>query len=241
MTTTNVPRRETDAETAGGESVSGSGASKAATSAKSSSGPETNGGHLLKLALEMGPLLVFFLTNSYAGIFPATRAFMIATVVSLVASRALFGRIPVMPLVTAVFVIVFGGLTIWLENELFIKLKPTIVNGLFASILLGGALFGHSLLRHVFGEVFHLTEEGWRHLTLRWGLFFIVLAGLNEIVWRNFSTDQWAAFKTFGIMPLTMAFAASQIGLIKKHDLSGTFSESAASSSDNEQQPGKPV
>lgn len=187
--------------------------------------PESFGRQALKLALEMGPLVIFFITNSSYGIFSATRAFMLATVVALVASRLVFGRIAVMPLVTAVFVIVFGGLTIWLEDDHFIKMKPTIVNGLFAAILLGGAAFGHSLLRYVFGDVFHLTAEGWRRLTIRWGVFFVALSVLNEIVWRNFTTDSWVAFKTFGIMPLTMAFAISQIGLLKKHDLSGNLSD----------------
>ncbi len=190
--------------------------------------PETAGRQILKLALEMGPLVIFFLTNSSYGIFDATRAFMVATVIALVASRLLLGRIAVMPLVTAVFVIVFGGLTIWLQDDHFIKLKPTIVNGLFAAILLGGAALGHSLLRHVFGDVFHLTAEGWRQLTIRWGCFFIALAVLNEIVWRNFSTDGWVAFKTFGIMPLTMVFAIAQVGVLKKHDLSGNISGSGS-------------
>ena len=184
------------------------------------------GRQLLKLALELGPLVIFFVTNSSAGIFTATKAFMVATLIALVASRIVFGRIAIMPLVTAVFVIVFGGLTIWLEDDHFIKLKPTIVNGLFAVILLGGVAFGQSMLRYVFGEVFHLTDEGWRHLTIRWGGFFIVLAVLNEVVWRNFSTDTWVAFKTFGIMPLTMIFAISQLGIIKKHDLSEIASDS---------------
>ncbi|MFN3867598.1 MAG: septation protein A [Hyphomicrobiaceae bacterium] len=184
------------------------------------------GRQLLKLALELGPLIIFFVTNSSAGIFMATKAFMVATVISLVVSRLVFGRVAIMPLVTAVFVIVFGGLTIWLEDDHFIKLKPTIVNGLFAVILLGGVAFGHSLLRYVFGEVFNLSDEGWRQLTIRWGVFFIALAILNEIVWRNFSTDTWVAFKTFGIMPLTMIFALSQLGIIKKHDLSQIAPES---------------
>ncbi|MCU0733835.1 MAG: septation protein IspZ, partial [Hyphomonas sp.] len=117
------------------------------------------------------------------------------------------------------FVIIFGGLTLWLEDELFIKLKPTIVNLIFASILLGGLRFGQSLLRHLFGEVFRLTDEGWRKLTLRWGLFFIALAILNEIVWRNFPTDTWVSFKVFGIMPLTMIFGIAQMGLLKAHEL----------------------
>ncbi len=181
--------------------------------------PENVGRQLLKLALEIGPLVVFFVSNSWNGIYFATKVFMAATLVAIVASRLIFGRVAVMPLVTAVFVMIFGGLTVWLANDLFIKLKPTIVNLFFASALFGGLLAGHSLLKYVFGEAFHLNEEGWQILTRRWAVFFVVLALLNEIVWRNFSTDSWVTFKTFGIMPLTMVFAIAQFGLIKRHEL----------------------
>jgi intracellular septation protein len=179
-------------------------------------GPEFDSKQLIKLAVELGPLIVFFIVNSRAGIFWGTGVFMVATVIALAVSRAILGKIPTMPLVSGVFVIVFGGLTVWLQDDLFIKLKPTIVNGLFAAILLGGLAAGYSLLRPVFGEVIQMTDEGWRKLTLRWGLFFIVLALINEVVWRNFSTDFWVSFKVFGIMPLTMVFAMSQIGLMKR-------------------------
>ena len=174
---------------------------------------------LLKLAVEVGPLIVFFVVNSKAGIYWGTGVFMVATIVSLIASRFIFGRIPVMPLVSGACVIVFGGLTLWLQDDHFIKIKPTIVNGLFAAALFGGLLAGHSLLKVVFGEVFRLNEEGWRKLTLRWACFFTVLAVLNEVVWRTVSTDTWVSFKVFAIMPLTMAFAISQIGLLKAHDI----------------------
>lgn len=179
--------------------------------------PEFDRSQAIKLLVELGPLVVFFIVNSRAGIFWGTGTFVVATIIALIVSRIALGRIPVMPLVSGVFVIVFGGLTIWLHDELFIKLKPTIVNGLFATILLGGLAAGHALLRPVFGEVIQLTDEGWRRLTLRWGLFFIVLAALNEVVWRSFSTDFWVSFKLFGIMPLTMVFAVAQVGLMKKY------------------------
>lgn len=191
----------------------------AETPANPPSEPQLDSRQLLKLLVEIGPLVVFFVVNARADIFWGTGCFMAATVVSLIASRALFGKIPTMPLVSGFFVVVFGALTLYLQDDHFIKMKPTIVNTLFAVILLGGLLAGHSLLRHVFGEVFKLTEEGWRKLTIRWALFFLVLAVLNEIVWRSFSTDTWVSFKVFGIMPLTMLFAMSQIGLLKQHEL----------------------
>ena len=173
---------------------------------------------LLKLAVEIGPLIVFFLVNARAGIFWGTGVFMGATIASLIASRILFGRIPVMPLVTGVCVMVFGGLTLWLQDDHFIKIKPTIVNALFAGALFIGLLAGQSLLRVVFGEVFRLTDEGWRKLTLRWACFFTFLAVLNEIMWRSFSTDTWVSFKVFAVMPLTMAFAVAQVGLLRQYE-----------------------
>lgn len=183
-----------------------------------SEGPQLDRKQIIKLVIELGPLLVFFITNSHYGIFPGTAAFMAATVVSLVASHFLLGRIATMPLVTGVFVIVFGGLTIYLQDDHFIKMKPTIVNGLFAAILLGGLVYGRLFLKTVFGDVMRLTEEGWRILTIRWAIFFVVLAVLNEVMWRLFSTDTWVTFKVFGIMPLTFVFAMAQIGVLKKYE-----------------------
>ena len=181
--------------------------------------PEFDRKQVIKLLVELGPLVVFFVGNSRFGIFAGTAAFMVATLIALVVSRVLLGRIPTMPLVSGFFVIVFGGLTLWLQDDQFIKLKPTIVNGLFAAILFAGLAADKSFLKVVFGDVFRLTEDGWRRLTLRWGLFFIVLALLNEIVWRSFSTDFWVSFKVFGIMPITMIFAIAQVGLLKRHEL----------------------
>jgi len=187
---------------------------------------------LLKLVLELGPLMVFFFANSrgawlaetfpalaaFGGpIFVATGLFMIATATSLIVSWILTRTLPIMPLVSGIVVFVFGALTLWLQNETFIKMKPTIVNGLFASILLGGLLFGKALLGYVFDSAFKLDAEGWRKLTLRWGLFFIFLAVLNEVIWRSFSTDFWVAFKVWGTMPITILFTMSQMPLIMKH------------------------
>lgn len=189
---------------------------------------------LLKLALELGPLLVFFFANargeslietwpalgSLGGpLFLATGLFMVATAISLSVSWLLTRSLPIMPLVSGVVVFVFGALTLWLQDEVFIKMKPTIVNTLFGVVLLGGLFFGRSLLGYVFDSAFRLDAEGWRKLTLRWGLFFFFLALANEVVWRNFSTDFWVAFKVWGIMPITLAFTFSQMPLIMRHAL----------------------
>ena len=191
----------------------------------------------LKLALEMGPLILFFLANSRpalftpfvlpllpetmggekAGIFVATAVFMVAILASLAVSYALTRHLPVMAMVTAVIVVVFGGLTLVLHDELFIKVNPTIIYLLFGSVLLGGLVFRRPLLGMLFDSVFNLTEEGWRKLTVRWALFFFVLAVLNEIVWRTQTTDFWVSFKVFGVVPLTFVFAALQYPLLQKY------------------------
>jgi intracellular septation protein len=186
---------------------------------------------ILKLVLELGPLGVFFFANARGAalskefpfvasfgepIFFATAAFIVATLVALVVSYALTRKLPVMPLVTGIVVVIFGGLTLWLQDETFIKMKPTIVNALFGGVLLGGLAFGKSLLGYVFDSVFKLTDEGWKKLTFRWGLFFFALAILNEVVWRTVSTDTWVDFKVFGIMPLTFLFTMTQLPLIMR-------------------------
>ena len=172
---------------------------------------------LTKLALELGPLVVFFIANARADIFAATAWFMGAMVVSLLLSWLLLHKIAVMPLVTAAVVLVFGGLTLALKDDTFIKMKPTVVNALFAAVLLGGLLFKQSLLRFVFGDVYKLKPAGWTILTLRWGLFFVVFAVLNEVVWRNFPTDFWVAFKVWATMPLTVIFAMFQLPVLTKY------------------------
>lgn len=197
---------------------------------------------LLKLALELGPLGVFFFANARGEwlaaqfpvlaalggpIFIATALFMVAMLISLVVSLALTRRLPVMPFVTAIVVVVFGGLTLWLQDDTFIKMKPTIANVLFGSVLLGGLVFGRALLGYIFDSAFKLTDEGWRKLTFRWGLFFFVLAALNEIVWRNFSTDIWVTFKVFGIMPLTFIFMMSQLPLLNRTQIKADEAGSA--------------
>ncbi len=139
-------------------------------------------------------------------IFIATGLFMVATAIALAVSWLLTRTLPIMPLVSGVVVFVFGGLTLYLQDDIFIKMKPTIVNTLFGVVLLGGLWFGKSLLGYVFDSAFRLDAEGWRKLTLRWGLFFLFLAVVNEIVWRSFSTDSWVAFKVWGTMPITLVF-----------------------------------
>jgi intracellular septation protein len=172
---------------------------------------------LLKLVLEMGPLLLFFVLNQRTDLFTATGAFVVATVVALAVHYVLVRKLPVMPLVSGVVVVVFGGLTLYLHDETFIKVKPTIVNTLFGTALLAGLWRGRIFLRYVLDSVFELTDEGWRKLTLRWGLFFLFLALVNEVVWRTQSTDFWVNFKVFGLMPLTMVFAVAQAPLLSRH------------------------
>jgi intracellular septation protein len=200
----------------------------------------------LKLALDLGPLLLFFFANSrpalfapllapllppalingeHAGIYVATAVFIPAILAALAISYAKTRHLPIMPVVTAIIVVVFGGLTLALQNETFIKMKPTIVYVLFGVVLLGGLAFGKSLLGMVFDAVFNLTDEGWKKLTLRWGVFFLFMAVLNEAVWRNFSTDAWVSFKVFGAAPLAFLFAAAQFPLLQKYAVPDSANE----------------
>ena len=174
---------------------------------------------LWKLAIDLGPLLVFFAAYVFGGIYWATGTLMVAMLISLVAARAVLGHISPTLIATTVLVEVFGAMTLWLHDPRFIKMKPTIINLVFGIVLLGGLVFNKPLLKTLLGEALHLTDQGWRVLTVRWAIFFFGLAVLNEIVWRNFSEGVWASFKVFGILPLTMLFFASQWGLIRRHML----------------------
>jgi intracellular septation protein len=175
---------------------------------------------ILKLVLELGPLGVFFFGNYKFGIFPATAAFMVAMLVSLVISYAVSRKLPIMPLVTAVFVLIFGGLTLYLHNDTFIKLKPTMVNGFFAATLFGGMVYGKTLIRMPFEAALPpMTDEGWAKLNVRWAWFFVFLAILNEVVWRNFSTNAWVDFKVFALTPITLVFSLAQLRLIMQHQI----------------------
>lgn len=173
----------------------------------------------LKIGLEVGPLVLFFAANARGGIYMATGVFMVATLLALGAMWVLARRIAVMPLVSALVVMVFGSLTLWLQDDHFIKLKPTMVNALFGALLLGGLAFKKPLMPYVLDGMVNLTDEGWRQLTIRWGLFFLVMAVLNEVVWRSVSTDTWVMFKTFGYLPITFAFAVAQAPLMSRHEL----------------------
>jgi intracellular septation protein len=180
---------------------------------------------LLKLVLDLGPLILFFFANARFGIFAATATFMVAVLAALIVSYAITRHLPIMPVVTAFIVLVFGGLTLFLHDATFIKVKPTIIYSLFGAVLLGGLLLNKPLLGVVFDSLFHLTDEGWRKLTWRWVIFFFALAVLNEIVWRNTSTDVWVDFKVFGVVPLTFLFAALQYPLTQKYAVESVSAE----------------
>ena len=174
---------------------------------------------LFKLATELGPLLVFFIVNAKYHLFVATGAFMVAIVAAMIASYVVTRHVPIMALVTGGIVLVFGTLTLVLHDETFIKVKPTIIYGLFAAILGGGLMFGRSFIAIMFDQMFNLTARGWRILTMRWALFFLAMAILNELIWRTQSTNFWVGFKAFGAIPLTMGFAIAQMPLIRRYHL----------------------
>ncbi len=208
---------------------------------------------VIKLALELGPLLVFLVCTifgdrwlagsallrswfSSAMVF-ATAPFMVAMALSLLLSWFIFKRVAVMPLVTLAMVLVFGSLTLYFQDSLFIKIKPTIINCLFGGTLLGGLLFDQSLLKYVFGEVYHLKPEGWRILTIRWGIFFFCLAALNEMAWRGaemFFADPtagdkfYAGFKLWGTMPITVLFSMAQLPILNRYAIPGKSAEEAS-------------
>lgn len=173
----------------------------------------------LKFVLELGPVIIFFVVNSKYDIFAATIVLMVSVVATLGISWAITRHLPAMPLVTAALVLVFGTLTVILHDENFIKLKVTILYTLLGGALIGALYFGKLLLPIVFDMAIHMDDAGWRKLTWRWGLFFFLLAGLNEIFRRVLTTDQWMYFKTFGILPLTVVFAIAQTPLILRHEI----------------------
>ncbi len=173
----------------------------------------------IKLFLDLLPVAVFFGVYKFFDLFAATAALLVLTLAALAIIYAYERRIALAPLITAIVVALFGGLTLWLHDETFIKIKPTLVNLAFAAILLGGCLRGKGLLKHILGAAFQLTAEGWYLLSLRFGIFFLCMALLNEYVWRNFPTGTWVSFKVFGLLGLTMLFTGLQTWFIQKHQL----------------------
>jgi intracellular septation protein len=174
---------------------------------------------LRRLALDLGPLILFFVTFEVAGIYAATGTFMAAVLVALWIGYRLEGRLSPMPIVTALLVLVFGGLTLYLRNATFIKMKPTVLYAFFGATLIGGLAFNRLFIKYVLGHAFELSETGWRKLTWRWGFFFLALAAINEIVWRHTSTATWVAFKVWGIVPLIFLFALTQTPLMLAHQV----------------------
>ena len=174
---------------------------------------------IAKLLIDIGPLAVFFIFYTRSGLQEAILPLMIATVIAVLASYVLEKKIPIMPTLGAGIVLIFGGLTIYFNDETFIKMKPTIINAVFAIILYGGIIFKKPLLKYLLGAALKLEEEGWKILTQRWIAFFIALAVLNEVVWRTQTTDLWVNFKVFGILPITFIFTMSQFPLIKKYQI----------------------
>jgi len=172
----------------------------------------------LRPAVDYGPLAAFFLTYLLYGLMPATAVVVVASIAALGAAWAIERRVPLIPLVTAAVVAVFGGLTLWLQDETFIKMKPTIVQALFAAILLGGLAFRRPLLKPLLGAMMPpMSDRAWGQLTLRYALFFIAMALLNELVWRTQSTDFWVSFKVFGLPVLTILFIVSQMPFLNRH------------------------
>jgi intracellular septation protein len=172
---------------------------------------------LRRLALDFGPLPIFFAVFHYWGIFAATAVLIPTVLTALAINYAIERKLSVMPIFTAVVVIVFGGLTLYLKNDIFIKMKPTALYGFFGVMLLGGLRFNRLYIKYAFAQAFELDEPGWKKLTVRWGIFFLTLALVNEAVWRSTSTATWVSFKVWGIIPLIFLFALAQTRLVIKH------------------------
>ncbi|NUR13784.1 MAG: septation protein A, partial [Bradyrhizobium sp.] len=179
-----------------------------------------------KLLIDLGPLLVFFLVNFLAPVSPlrkpivATEAFMVAMVVAMIFSALRYGRISRLLWFSGILVLIFGGLSIWLHNQTIIQMKPTLYYALVSGLLIFGLATGRPLLKQVLGSTYPgLDEEGWRKLTRNWAVFFLLMAVLNEAVWRSTSWDFWVGFKLWGALPLTFLFAAANIPMLLKHGL----------------------
>ncbi|MGC9952892.1 MAG: septation protein A [Rhizomicrobium sp.] len=174
---------------------------------------------LRRTILDFGPLLLFFAAYKLSGIFAATATVMVAAVVAVGVGYWLDRKIHPIPLATAVIVLVFGGLTLYLNNDMFIKMKPTMIYALFGSVLLGGLYFNRPFVKYIFGAAVTLNDAGWRVLTRRFGLFFFGMALINELIWRNFSNDIWVNYHVFGAIVLTVLFSMSQVPFLLKHQI----------------------
>ena len=179
--------------------------------------PQHTSPNWLKPFVEYGPIAVFFMAYYSGDLFTATAAIMVATVVSISVSYFYERKVPMMPLLTAIVIGVFGSLTLWLKDDTFIKMKPTIIQALFGLVLLGGLAFRKLFLRSVMGQMWKMNELAWRTLTIRFSVYFFVMATINEVIWRTQSTDFWVNFKVFGLMGLTFAFIISQMGFIQRN------------------------
>ena len=177
----------------------------------------------LRPSVEYGPIAIFFVAFNLADLFVATAAIMVATTLALALSYAVERRIPMMPLITAALVGIFGGLTLWLNDETFIKMKPTIIQAIFGSVLFGGLLANRLFLKSLMGSIWDMTDKGWKILTMRFSVFFYLSAILNEAIWRTQSTDFWVNFKVFGLSGLTIAFVVSQLPLLKRFSVKGSI------------------
>lgn len=173
----------------------------------------------LKSLTEYGPLVVFFVVFYWQGLIAATAVLVVTTLLAAGATYYSTKKIPMTLLITALIVTVFGGLTVFSGDETFIKIKPTLINLVFAAILLGGWIRGKGLLKHVFESGLHMNDAAWRRFSLHWAIFFLVLAGLNELVWRSFPTEIWVEFKVFGLLGLTFLFMLVHIPFLQKYTL----------------------
>ncbi|NBX02861.1 MAG: septation protein A [Alphaproteobacteria bacterium] len=173
--------------------------------------------HKTPFLCDFGPLICFFATNKFYGLLVATSVLIAATALSLIYMYVRHKRVPFMPLFSGAMVAIFGGITLLLHDEFYIKIKPTVLNLLFAAILLGGVMLKKPMLKYLLGEALQLADEGWMKLSARWGFYFIFLAALNEFIWRNFTTDFWVNFKVFGMMTCTILFTLTQLPLMKRY------------------------
>ena len=168
--------------------------------------------------MDIGPLVVFFIFFKKTGnIIDAIIPLIIATTIAIIISYILEKRIPMMPTIGGIILIIFGGLSYYFENKIFFYMKPTIINILFAGTLIAGNYLNRPLLKYLMGSAINLSDKGWFELSKRWIIFFIFLAGLNEIIWRYFTEETWVNFKVFGIITLTFIFSLSLFPIIKKY------------------------